>query len=100
MDWFIDSTGTWCKYVDPDATITDYFEFTTGNDITCARIDILSFTTSVNGDLTIVDSEQIGSVVKIQASGNGDLRIMLTLSNGDVRPAINRYKESNRSLAF
>lgn len=99
MDWSPDADGTPTAYKTSASIRTDGFEFELGQDFSCNDITISSYVLSSSG-LTIVSDSQSGNVIAVQVSGVGDLKITLTLSSGDTPSFYNRYKESNRSLAF
>ena len=100
MSWFKDNDGTWALYIDPDSTITTEFKFILGKDASCTAITISSVTFETNSKISVVSDSLSGNKVIVQTTGNGELLIILTLSNGDVRRVIRRYTETSKSRIF
>ncbi len=100
MKWEKGRDGSYSLPVDPDSTITNGFRFVLGKDASCVDITISSFTTSTQGQITVVSSSQSGNTIFLQTTGFGDILIELTLSNSDVRRAVRRYTESKKSTIF
>lgn len=100
MNWHKDRDGVWTLLVDPESTLSNFFNFTLGNDATCTAITISSFTTSLNGSISIISSSLSGNKISLQTKGDGEVLLIITLSNGDIRRRVRRYTESKSSLTF
>lgn len=100
MKWSKDRDGVWNLLVDPESTLTNFFNFNLGNDANCTAITISSFTTSTNGNISVINETLSGNKVSLQTKGEGEVLIILTLSNGDIRRRIRRYTEAKSSLPF
>ena len=100
MNWSKDKDAVWRLLVDPESTLTNCFNFTLGKDATCTAITIDSFTTETNGGVSVLASSQDGNKIYLQTKGAGEVLIILTLSNGDIRRRVRRYTEANSSTSF
>ena len=100
MSWMKDRDGAFKLNVDPDSTITNAFRFLLGTDVNCNDITISSFTTTTRNKVSVLNSSFTPDTVTLQTTGCGEVLIILTLSNGDIRRPIRRYAESTKSTIF
>ncbi len=100
MNWYKNRDGVWTLLVDPESTLTNCFSFTLGKDSTCTAITITALETSTNGSISVLNETLTGNKVFLQTKGDGEVLMILTLSNGDIRRRIRKYEEAEASTSF
>lgn len=101
INWSKDRDGVYRLLIDPDSTITNGFKFVFGNDTNCDPITISSFTITTQNNIEVISSILSGGdTITVQTKGCGEIVIIMTLSNTDIRRAIRRYTESMKSKVF